>query len=184
MLTAQSVHDFDWSLVCSRAGMRLISCHQSVDSVIEDILQCDVLLTEAMHGAIVADALRIPWIPVTCNAHILGFKWRDWLSSLRMTYEPTHISPLFDVDRDLSVVRQLRNAGKRASARLGLWLESWGGVPPPRSGPDAIERTVRELEDASKRQPYLSDESLLASHTARFVALIEQMRDDRRRHAS
>lgn len=184
MLTAQALYDFDWSMVCAHAGMRLISCHQSVDSAIDDISRCNVLLTEAMHGAIVADALRVPWIPVTCNVHILGFKWRDWLSSLRMQYEPTHITPLFDVDRNLGLLRRLCNVGRRIGAQTGLRSSSLGKTPPRRSGPDMVDRTVRELEAASKRQPFLSDESLLASHTARYVALVEQLRRESGHHAA
>jgi hypothetical protein len=68
--------------------MTFIDPGGEVDEVLAAIRGCEVVLAEAMHGAIIADALRIPWIPVRCYDHILDFKWRDWCESLQLQYEP------------------------------------------------------------------------------------------------
>lgn len=37
-----------------------------------------------MHGAIVADTYRIPWIPIKLYPYINEFKWNDWALSLNI----------------------------------------------------------------------------------------------------
>jgi len=59
-----------------------------VQKTLTAIQQSRLLIAEAMHGAIVADALRVPWIPIRFHKHILPFKWRDWCASLNMSYDP------------------------------------------------------------------------------------------------
>ena len=68
--------------------MTFIDPGGEVDEVLAAIRGCELVVAEAMHGAIIADALRIPWIPVRCYDHILDFKWRDWCESLQLRYEP------------------------------------------------------------------------------------------------
>jgi len=74
--------------VCADADMTLIDSRGDVDEVLAAIRGCKLVIAEAMHGAIIADAFRVPWIPVRCYDHILDFKWRDWCESLQLQYEP------------------------------------------------------------------------------------------------
>src|ERR1019366_6854573 len=52
-----------------------------------------LVVAEAMHGAIVADTLRIPWIAVECSPEILPFKWVDWCQSMDLPYKPFQLLP-------------------------------------------------------------------------------------------
>jgi succinoglycan biosynthesis protein ExoV len=56
-----------------------------------------VLLTEAMHGAVVADAIRVPWIAIDSTGcfPMLPFKWQDWCMSVGVSYCPKRIPPLW-----------------------------------------------------------------------------------------
>jgi succinoglycan biosynthesis protein ExoV len=72
----------------AEAEVTFIDPGGEVNEVLAAIRGCEVVISEAMHGAIVADALRVPWIPVRCYDHILDFKWRDWCESLQLQYEP------------------------------------------------------------------------------------------------
>ena len=69
-----------WQKICQEIGFSYIDPGWPVEKVLEAIAQTETLITEAMHGAITADALRIPWIPVITSARILEFKWHDWCS--------------------------------------------------------------------------------------------------------
>lgn len=72
---------------CYAAGIYYIDPTRHVETVISEIRKTQVLITEALHGAVVADALRIPWIPVIAEpGH--SYKWYDWCLSMGMHYIP------------------------------------------------------------------------------------------------
>lgn len=49
-----------------------------------------------MHGAIVADAYRIPWIPVSSFDSFNNFKWKDWSLSLSLKIKVNRLHRLYD----------------------------------------------------------------------------------------
>jgi succinoglycan biosynthesis protein ExoV len=81
----------EWKMVCESLGFGYIDPRNSIQDVLTQLTETDVLLAEAMHGAIVADALRIPWIPVYSHSSILPFKWQDWCLSIGIEYQPKPI---------------------------------------------------------------------------------------------
>ena len=83
-----------WRKICEAAGMIYVDPAGPVDEIIAAIRGCKTLVAEAMHGVIVADAFRIPWVPVRCYPHILSFKWNDWCRSLGLDYAPLSIRHL------------------------------------------------------------------------------------------
>ena len=110
-----------WSDLCDRIGFGYIDPRWPVERVLSAIAQTELLLAEAMHGAIVADTLRVPWIPIRTSARILAFKWQDWCASLGLTYHPSVLSPL------LSQYPPIIVGGIRSTLPLvvhwGQWLQ-------------------------------------------------------------
>ncbi|MDS1309932.1 polysaccharide pyruvyl transferase family protein [Marinobacter xiaoshiensis] len=78
--------------IVERAGYFYLSPDVPTDFFVEKVSIAKVVVTEAMHGAILADTMRVPWIPVSIHEH-LSFKWEDWFSSLGLQYENYRISP-------------------------------------------------------------------------------------------
>ena len=81
----------EWRQAVSDAGLRYIDPTGPVENVAAEIRQSGLLVTEALHGAVVADALRVPWIPVKSFGHILDFKWQDWCASLELSHQPQRL---------------------------------------------------------------------------------------------
>jgi succinoglycan biosynthesis protein ExoV len=75
-----------WMKVCKAVGIKYIDPRKPTEEILSNILRTNVLITEAMHGAIVSDALRIPWIPVKTTQEINEEKWHDWCSSVSIDY--------------------------------------------------------------------------------------------------
>lgn len=83
-----------WEIVCKNLGFAYINPGWPIEDVLETLGSTEVLLAEAMHGAIIADAFRIPWIPIVTHHSILRFKWQDWCSSIRLEYQPVYLDRL------------------------------------------------------------------------------------------
>lgn len=89
----------DWRAVCDYAGLRHVSPMQPVETVMSEIAGAELVITESMHGAILADAFRVPWVAVRTSSEINDFKWIDWCMSVGETYEPLYIPPSGYYDR-------------------------------------------------------------------------------------
>jgi succinoglycan biosynthesis protein ExoV len=80
-----------WKRVAETAGMTFIDPRWSVAKVLRVMASAKLVIAEAMHGAIFADTLRIPWIPIVGSPRIDAFKWRDWTLSMEQAYNPIMI---------------------------------------------------------------------------------------------
>lgn len=89
-----SLRRWNWRGVCEAAGLRYLDPHGDPLETVGAIAHCDVVLAEAMHAAIVADALRVPWFPLQISPINYIGKWHDWGASIRM---PIHFQPLPDL---------------------------------------------------------------------------------------
>ena len=83
-----STFDGNWELVCNLASVNYIDPCLPVEVVLEQIQASELVITEAMHGAIVSDALRVPWIPIKPLANVHSMKWFDWASALNLDLKP------------------------------------------------------------------------------------------------
>lgn len=71
-----------WQQAAEQAGVSLIDPRDPPLAILRAIGRCKLLLSEALHGVIVADALRVPWIAIRPRAHIHRAKWQDWADTL------------------------------------------------------------------------------------------------------
>ncbi len=91
-----------WEDICARLGITYIDPRWDFHRVFALIGNARLVLTEAMHGAIVADTLRVPFVPLVSSREISSFKWMDWTLSMGLPYRPIRLpaSSLLDVARD------------------------------------------------------------------------------------
>lgn len=75
--------------IVGELGLVAVSPQLQPAAFVNALCACDYIVAEAMHGAILADAYRIPWIGVRilnelCEGFTTRFKWGDWLKSLEL----------------------------------------------------------------------------------------------------
>ncbi|WP_312513445.1 polysaccharide pyruvyl transferase family protein [Massilia sp.] len=152
-----SLGNADWRPVCEQAGIEFIDPSDDARTTVEKIRGARLVIAEAMHAAIVADAFRVPWIPVSCYDHILDFKWRDWCESLQMDYRPTALPTLWDMERNLAPADRMKGKIKRALRGAGIWSDNWTPPVPATSG-------TREFDEASARLAALARPGATVGH--------------------
>lgn len=172
----QSSRYFDWSRVCAELGLTHISMEWDVDTVLTEMRKCELLLCEAMHGAIVADTLRVPWIPVSAYGYIDTFKWSDWLSTLQLSYAPHRLCSLYDTERGLSAQERLKERVKRGLRSMGVWSRHWSTPSPAPTGPAEFEAAVAGLRAARRQAPMLSTDAILERHVNRYLERLQRLR--------
>jgi succinoglycan biosynthesis protein ExoV len=136
--------------ICTDNGIRLIDPCDDVPTVIDQINTCRLLVTEAMHGAIVADSLRIPWCPVVTSGGILQFKWQDFCDSVGLQYRARRIAKF----------ARLRSLGK------------WYEIVERKLFEYQLRRIVRAEVSV------LSEDSVIEQQTSRLLEKLECLKGD------
>lgn len=102
----QSVEIGNWQKVCEIAGINFIDPRRPVSEIMTEILSSKKIVTEAMHGAIVADALRIPWIPLMPINSVHREKWFDWAEAFEIDLRPYRLFPSTLKEADHALVHR------------------------------------------------------------------------------
>ncbi|MGL5133113.1 MAG: polysaccharide pyruvyl transferase family protein [Planktothrix sp.] len=156
-----------WEKVCQQVGFHYIDARWSIEKVLSEISQTEILLTEAMHGAIVADALRVPWVCVHTSPSILGFKWQDWCQSMGVEYQPFQLQELSDTPSEYGIrsIRGIRGTRSAIKVSLNHWLNQ-------------IKTPSLLAKIANTAHPVLSTDSEIESLTIRLEEKLEQFKND------
>jgi succinoglycan biosynthesis protein ExoV len=161
-----------WNSICKDLGFGYIDPRWPVEQVLSSINQTEILLTEAMHGAIVADAFRVHWIPINTGPHILDFKWQDWCLSVDVEYQPRYISP-----------PHLRLPWSRPGKKR--YAAVWEEQPPEIGVRSSVRHWVKkklvaaQLNHIAKTSPpTLSSDTRIEQLTVELEERLQQFRDD------
>lgn len=142
----------NWEAVCRSLGLGYIDPRWEVGKVLSAINQTEVLISEAMHGAVVADALRVPWLCVHdySNPDTLPLKWQDWASSVRVEYRPEYMFAPAESGRFAGLIGKARSWAEdtRAAMRLKQIIVR---ARPVLSDAQEIESLTDELESRLER---------------------------------
>jgi succinoglycan biosynthesis protein ExoV len=182
-----------WKEACEPAGLTYLDPRGEAKSVIASIAQSELIVAESMHGAILADAFRVPWIAVSTSRSINNFKWTDWASSVGTTYNPRYVP-----------VSTRAEAVRKQSRFWGVKFPSSERQLPPQGDPHQATETVMTrplaassgnslrsmakqmlaapstlaLWQAGRADPRLSPDGALEAKKDRFQTVIEAIRRD------
>jgi succinoglycan biosynthesis protein ExoV len=153
-----------WRAAAELAGVRLIDPRDPPLVVLQAIGCCKLLLSEALHGVIVADALRVPWIAIRPRARVHRPKWLDWADTmdLRPRFQPlpastlaewtgtSHLGVLYPAKVWLGRQELRLDPGipERLIARAGQALRLAASAPPQLSTDTALHRCQSRMLDA------------------------------------
>ena len=180
-----------WPVICAMAGLHYIDPRGEAKDVIRQIAQSELIVAESMHGAILADAFRVPWVAVSTSDSINSFKWRDWASTVGVEHKPRRIpistraeaiikgARFWGVDYDRQGVAAVAVAPERVEEgdvavaqvahKPGLRLAAKQVLAAP---------STLALWQASRARPQLSTDARLSERKARLYDVLEGVRRD------
>jgi succinoglycan biosynthesis protein ExoV len=94
----KSVRFGQWQAACELAKIEFVDPCGDARNVIDRIAGARLVIAESMHAAIIADALRVPWVPVVLSREVAPFKWADWAATVGLEYTPLLLSPSSPVE--------------------------------------------------------------------------------------
>lgn len=163
----------NWQKICQMTGINFIDPRDNVEKIMTDIAKSKLILAEAMHGAISAEAFRIPWIAVQCSNYINEWKWEDFCESLSLQYSPSKLKPLYRGFHNLKVKDRYKAQIKRILRELGIWRHSWDEPLPNKSSERECNNAAnRILQIVGQTQPCLSDNKVFYEKLEEIESLL------------
>ncbi|WP_306256567.1 polysaccharide pyruvyl transferase family protein [Pararhizobium sp. IMCC21322] len=159
-----SIDRGNWKEACRLAGVHLLDPTLPCAQILSEIRATKLLITEAMHGAIVADALRVPWIAVEPLHHPHRFKWYDWAASLDIDYQPQKLWP--------SSMRELwtRTTGGQGKGKVTRFLAGKAAYP---ANMVMARIAAQGLQSLSRRPPQLSSDAAIERASDRSLSTVD-----------
>jgi succinoglycan biosynthesis protein ExoV len=158
-----------WREAAALAGVTLIDPRDDPVSVIAAIACCRVLMSEALHGVIVADALRVPWIAIRPLAPIHHPKWLDWAETLDLAIDFHPLCPSTALERAHLTQLSRFHMGRTLLHRHAALLR---GIDRRRH----IDQAAKALRAIASAEPVLSRDARLDAARTQMLELIAGLR--------
>jgi len=159
-----------WDIAARKAGVNLIDPRQSVDHCIAEIAASELVLTEAMHGAIVADALRVPWVCLQPLATSHRSKWLDWAEALEIDFR--------SVPRTASNANELLYAKFCKNYRVLRYMKKARTYTRSFLSGRFTDLLAKEIVGYAASEPSLSSDRAMDRVTDRMLEQLAQLRKD------
>ncbi len=140
-----------WDAATAASGIVLIDPRGEPLEIAAAIAGCDVLMSEAMHGAIVADAMGVPWIAIVPLAPIHRAKWQDWADTLALTIRFQRLPPSSLLERARLSRVSAYHTGRALLDRHAGILRAIGSARYIDDAASALRRTARAAPQLSSR---------------------------------
>ena len=184
----------NWERIASRSGIKYLSPANDSHDVIRGLAGANLVLAESLHGAIIADTFRVPWLPISISPTFNDHKWLDWADSLET--EISFDDFLVGMKRTRQYVAQIKNALRRRKemgsdqnrvramphgTQVGVtFSEADKNVARKwvsRLSPVIETMLVRDLKRAKKMKGFLSSDTILKKRQSQILNRIDQVRN-------
>lgn len=158
--------------VCADVGLRYVSPFDPAEKIIRRIGGARRLITEALHGAVIAESFRVPWIPVVFGSKVLVKKWCDFCASVGAEYRPVEIFTNIAFGRRPLVLDRV----KYTAHRLGMGKAKYKYLPVRRVTRSAMLALEKKLKELSVRDAFIvrSNAQVKAASIERLERAIER----------
>lgn len=178
-----------WPEICKTVGLSYLDPRGEATSVIKEIARSELIVAESMHGAILADAFRVPWVAVSTSRSINSFKWNDWARTVGVTYAPKHVPVSTRAEAIIKGARFWgvefdRNEPVAEDPNKRHFDEAVLVAEPRQTSLRVMAKqalaapSTLALWQASKAKPQLSADSVLASRKQQLLDVIGTIRRD------
>lgn len=162
----ESIRRGNWAEACRLAGIAFLDPRDDTDSLLARIRGARLVIAEAMHGAIIADALRTPWVPVLPFHPQHRLKWEDWAASLDIRLRPVRLMPSNLLETYTFTTGALGKGAR--SARL------FGGAHARPANAAIAHLAARRLRRVAETvEPTLSSDASIEHVTERCMAALD-----------
>jgi succinoglycan biosynthesis protein ExoV len=158
-----------WEQAAILAGITLIDPRDPPALVAASVGRCRLLLSESLHGAVVADALRVPWIPLRPLMGMHRSKWRDWAETLDLRIRPRALPAASGAEWLAVSGLAGRHRGRQLIDR---YREELNAIWPAR----LLARAADALRQAAATEPHLSSQHALDRCQSRMMDAITALR--------
>jgi succinoglycan biosynthesis protein ExoV len=162
-----SACDGAWAPAAAEAGLHYVDPRGSVDAILAEILSAEMVVTEAMHGAIVADALRVPWVGMRPLHGVHHNKWLDWASVLDLRPRLQNLPPSNALEVALRAASGRREVQRRLRWYFRAHTAFGAGL--------ARAAAVRALRAAAAATPQLSADPALDRAASRMQQALHRL---------
>ncbi len=157
----------DWQRACALAGIGYLDPRDDAEALLARIRGARLMITEAMHGAIVADALRVPWIGIVPFFPQHRAKWEDWALSLDLALRPETLPPS-NLLESYMLITGLPGKGRRSRALFRAW-------PAAPVNTALVHRAAARLRRlAETAEPQLSTDAAITRATERSMEALDR----------
>lgn len=171
----------DWQEICSRCGLEFLSPTAPVDIFMKRLRGARLVLTEAMHGAILSDIARIPWVPFSFGHEFLSWKWSDWAEMFDLALSIEKPVAFYDPDiayRDKNFGFHTEKKIKHALYVHGMGKKKWAEVIPPATANSKLALGFeRFLKDLSRREGLLSGNAVFSARVSELYERLASLPD-------
>lgn len=172
----------DWERLCQAAGLEFVSPELPVAEFLDRLNGLDLVLAEAMHAAILADVLRVRWVPFRFGQKFHEWKWFDWGDAFQLRFEIAAPDAFYDPDRhwaDRGLSFHAGRALKKGLAGAGIGPRKWGRQLAPGWPKVGVEsRFVAFLRELAGRDGYLSEELVFQGRVEELYRRLERLGQD------
>jgi len=173
----------DWQALCNRAGLTFLSPLLPAEAFMARLASARLVLAEAMHGAILADIVRVPWRAFSFGRQFSLDKWLDWSEAFEIDLDVQQLKGFYDPGyaEHLSTaqIKHVMRSLKAKCCSYGLGKAKWRSITPPSwqvaHDTDCLAMALRVLAGHAGQ---LSEDQIFQRRVVQLLSAVNALRAD------